>query len=150
MLRLNEEIVMKERRLILILAGCLIALSALPALADSPFTQPGPESGMVVGTPGRPANNIYPVRVVEIDGQNISPREVMWLKPGKYTFTVSALVRNPPGLSAMRGRVRTQEGMNEIEVVVEAGKAYYIGAHYEGRERDKPYNLVVYRVEEQE
>lgn len=141
---------MKTRRFILMLTGCLVTLAALPALADSPFAQPGPESAMLAGTPGQPAQDIYPVRFVEIDGENIVSRETMWLKPGKYTFTVSAQIRNPPGLNAMRGRVRTQEGMNEIEVVVEAGKAYYIGAHYEGRERDKPYSLVVYRVEEQE
>lgn len=141
---------MHARTLFNLFAGFLIALAALPALAESPFTQPGPDSAMVAGTPGRPAQDIYPVRFVEIDDDNIVPRETMWLKPGKYTFTVSAMISDPPGLNAMRGRVRTQEGINEIEVVVEAGKAYYIGAHYEGRERDKPYNLVVYRVEDQQ
>lgn len=140
---------MRTYQLIQVLAGLLIAMAAFPALADSPFAQPGAESGMVAGTPGRPAQDIYPVRVVEIDGNNIIPREVMWLKPGKYTFTVSAEITNPRGLNAPRGRVRVEEGINEIEVVVEAGKAYYIGAHYDGKDRSKPYTLVVYRVEDQ-
>lgn len=141
---------MKQRKFTLMLAGLLIALTALPALADLPFTQPGPESGTVVGTPGSPANDIYPVWVVAIDGQNISPREVIWVEPGKYEFTIMTVVTNPPGLHAMRGRVRLKDGINKIEVVVEAGKAYYLGAHYDGRDPRAPYTTVVYRVEDKE
>ncbi|HSH26936.1 MAG TPA: hypothetical protein VK972_04070 [Wenzhouxiangella sp.] len=119
-----------------------------PALAAPPFANPGEGAGSIVGTPAQPARDIYPVKVVAIDGEQIIPREVFWLEPGKYTLTVSALITNPPGLSAMRGRMYEDDDINKIDVVVEAGKTYYIGAHFTGKDRRAPYNTVVYRVED--
>ncbi len=140
---------MQARRIFInLLAGLAIGLTALPALAELPFADPGEASGSIVGAPAQPARDIYPVRVVAIDGQQIIPREVFWLKPGKYTLTVSPEITNPGGLSSMRGRLRERDDINEIEVVVEAGKTYYIGAHFTGKDRRAPYNTVVYRVED--
>ncbi|MEE4303861.1 MAG: hypothetical protein V2J19_06860 [Wenzhouxiangella sp.] len=140
---------MQARRILInLLAGLAIGLAALPALAELPFADPGEASGSIVGAPAQPARDIYPVRVVAIDGEQIIPREVFWLKPGKYTLTVSPEITNPGGLSAMRGRLRERDDINEIEVVVEAGKTYYIGAHFTGKDRRAPYNTVVYRVED--
>lgn len=120
------------------------------ALAQLPFTQPGPNAAMVAGTPGIPANDIYPVSFVEIDGRNIVNRDVFWLEPGKYEIRVQPRIRNPGGLTATRGRIREDQGRNVIELVVEGGKSYYIGARVDPTNRRMPYTTVLYRVEDQE
>ena len=123
---------------------------AQPALADQPFANPGEDVGGIVGAPAQPARDIYPVKIVAIDGEQIIPREVFWLEPGKYAFTVSAEITNSGGLKSTRGRVREDDDINKIEVVVEAGKTYYIGAHFTGRDRRRPYSTIVYRVEDRQ
>lgn len=132
-----------------IMAAAAFGLSIQAASAESPFTNPGPDAGQIVGSPAVPARDLYPVTVVAIDGDNILPRETIWLRPGKYTLTVSAMITNPKGLRNSGRSNRFQEdGLNEIEVVVEAGKTYYLAAHYDGKDRRAPYSTVVYRVEE--
>jgi hypothetical protein len=133
----------------LIIAALMMTLS-LSALADRPFAQPGPDSAMIAGTPGQPANDIFPVGFVEIDGQNIPRRETFWLKPGKYELRVQPVIRDIGGLRSISGRVREDPDRNLIEVVVEPGKAYYIGARVDRQNRRQPYTTVLYRVEEQE
>src|SRR6056297_3603442 len=112
-----------------------------------PFAKPGKDSAMIVGALGRPAQYIYPVEFIEIDGKNIHPREVMWLKPGEYELTVRAFITNPPGLRSGT-RFRESEGHNRITVVVEAGKEYSIGVKYDNSEPTRPFNTVLYRVED--
>lgn len=131
------------------MAATAFGLSIQAASAESPFTNPGPEAGQIVGSPAVPARDLYPVTVVTIDGDNVLPRETIWLQPGKYTLTVSATIINPKGLPNSGRSNRFQEdGLNEIEVVVEAGKTYYLAAHYDGKDRRAPYSTVVYRVED--
>jgi len=133
----------------IVAAAALVALSA-SALAERPFTQPGPEAAMIAGTPGQPANDIYPVNFVEIDGQNIPTRETFWLKPGKYELRVQPVIRNAGGLRSISGRIREDPDRNVIELVVEPGKAYYIGARVDRQNRRQPYTTVLYRVEDQQ
>ncbi len=54
------------------------------------------------------------------------------------------------GLQAMRGRLKEDEGINVIELVVEAGKSYYIGARANRLDRRAPYAPILYRVEDSE
>jgi hypothetical protein len=135
------------KRVLTVLAAAAV-LVAVPALADRPFAGAGEPSGQIVGSPARPAGDIYPVRFVGIDGENIVPREVFWLKPGKYTLTVTPIITDPGGLTTRRPHPRQKEGMNKIDLVVEAGKTYYIGARYDNKNRRAPYSTVVYRIEE--
>jgi len=112
-----------------------------------PFAKPGPEAAMIVGAVGSRANFIYPVDFTAIDGQNIHPREVMWLKPGEYELTVRAFVTDAPGLR--RGvRSRSAEGNDRINVAVESGKEYSIGAKYDPKAPAGPYKTVVYQVKD--
>lgn len=56
----------------------IAATSSLQAQDDElPFARPGKDSAMIVGALGRPAQYIYPVEFIKIDGKNIYPREVM-------------------------------------------------------------------------
>ena len=133
------------------LAAFLLMAMLVPASAQDreplPFAEPDEESGMVVGSVGRPAQYIYPVEFIEIDDRNIHPREVMWLKPGEYELTVRGFVTNPPGLRSA-GKFRQDEGYNTITLVVEAGKKYSVGMKYDTGEPTSPYHTVVYRVED--
>jgi len=133
------------------LAATLIGLAGASAGQaqdnELPFAKPGPEAAMIVGAVGSRANYIYPVDFTAIDGQNIHPREVMWLKPGEYELTVRAFVADAPGLR--RGvRSRSAEGNDRINVAVEPGKEYSIGAKYDPEEPARPYKTVVYQVED--
>src|SRR6056297_1503253 len=139
------------RRLAPALLAAFVASAATLSLQaqddELPFAKPGKDSAMIVGALGRPAQYIYPVEFIEIDGKNIHPREVMWLKPGKYELTVRAFITNPPGLRSGT-RFRESEGHNRITVVVEAGKEYSIGVKYDNSEPTRPFNTVLYRVED--
>lgn len=117
---------------------------------DSPFVNPGPDAGMVSGWNGLPAQDIHPVTFIELDGRNINARDVIWLKPGKYELTVRSNVRSRFGLGIpRRGRVHEEKDHNRIELVVEPGKAYYIGMKHNRQDRRSPYNAVLYRVEDE-
>lgn len=139
------------RGIVTVLAAVLISMAAIVTAKaqdnDLPFAKPGPDSAMIVGAVGRPAQYIYPVDFIAIDGRNIHPREVMWLEPGEYELTVRAFVTNPPGLRR-NTQSRGSEGHNRITVVVEAGKEYSIGAKYDSSTPMRPFNTVLYRVEE--
>ena len=56
-----------------------MSLMAQSALAASPMTNPGPGAGQIVGSPAAPSRDLYPVEIVAIDGENIIPRNVLWL-----------------------------------------------------------------------
>lgn len=139
------------RRLSTFILATLTAIAATSTLQaqddELPFAKPGKDSAMIVGALGRPAQYIYPVEFIEIDGKNIYPREVMWLEPGEYELTVRAFISNAPGLRSGT-RFRESEGHNVITVVVEAGKEYSIGVKYDNSEPTRPFNTVLYRVEE--
>lgn len=133
----------------------LAALMSLPASAQVSepsiaYASPGPGSAMIVGRPGREAQNMYPVEFLAVNDRDVvGVRQAIWLEPGKYTVTVRALIRNPPGIK-FRSRAQRNEGYNQIDLVVEAGKAYHILAQYDPTRRDSPYNTVLYRVMESE
>lgn len=136
------------------LSGLLLLGSATTALGqdsskdDWPLARGDEPYGIVVGSVGKRAEYIYPVEIVEVDDNNIFPREAVWLKPGKHTVTVRGFVTNPPGLrSASRFDLRQDETSNTIELVVEEGKTYMIGLKNDPRESTQPYKVVLYRVE---
>lgn len=129
--------------------AAMFTMGTVRAQGDEPlpFADADEDSGMIVGTVGRPAQYIYPVEFIEIDDRNIHPRKVMWLKPGKYELTVRGFVKNPPGLRSA-SLFRQDEGYNTITLVVEADKKYSVGLKYDTSEPMSPYHTVVYRVQD--
>lgn len=126
-----------------------LALTAMPLAAEDSvkFTRPGDHAATLVGDRGMPANDIYPVDFIEINGRPVGDdRSVLSLEPGMYTITVRMRVRNPPGGTA-RFRERHERGYNQIELAAEAGKTYHIGAKYDRSDRRSPYSVVVYRID---
>lgn len=136
----------KANDLIRICAAAVLLLLAGWVAAASPFARPGPDAAAIFGEVGQPQNDVHPVTVVAINGREIVPRDTFWVEPGHYTFKVRPALVNPRGLRAMRGRTRQASGLNTIEVDVEAGNTYYLGARTAGSDRSRPYTVEVYRI----
>lgn len=144
--------------LVRITLAILVVSLALPLAAQSlPTTNPGPHAARINGAPGQIGQDLYPVRVVAIDGRNIQPRDVLWLEPGRYELRV--LVEIPRGRSFPRHPAETQrwrradaqtrhEAMT-IELEVEAGKTYQIRSRYNRDDSEGiPFSTVLWRIEE--
>ncbi|MFP4208931.1 MAG: hypothetical protein ACLFSC_09750 [Wenzhouxiangella sp.] len=116
-----------------------------------PTTTPGPQAARVSGVQGQVLKDRFGVRFVGIDGQNISPREVMWLEPGRYelTVTIDAAYFKPP-VAGIR-RSRQQSGANTIEVELEAGKTYQIRGFLDrDAEVENALSVILWKVEERD
>jgi len=143
--RLHVPSVEPMRWIALIVFGLLFSTQ----LAAQPFASAGPESAMIVGSPGLEAQDLYRVQFIEINGRNIAgERDVIWLEPGRYTLTVRMLIDNPPGLRSRRPNRRDDSGYNRIEIVAEAGKRYHVLAKYDDTRQGAPYRTVLYKVED--
>jgi hypothetical protein len=126
--------------------GSLLVLLCTTAQA-LPLTRPGPDAAQLVGFPGYPANELYEVTFIMIDGQNlVGDRDVLWLEPGRYEVTVRSKVRRPPGLSWRNPRLRRDTDYNTIEIVAEAGKTYQILQQYIDDREPTRYITVLHRV----
>lgn len=137
----------------------LAALLALPggalwASVTDYTTSPRQPHGQVIGDIGQPTRDIYPVRVVRVNGHNVpgAGRSVLWLKPGDYQLHLSAearMLRNVPG----NLRPRRDERMGALELTVEEGKTYRIGAlhlHRDRESRGRAFKPVVWKVTDAE
>lgn len=126
--------------------AALFAAGANPAQA-LPLTQPGPDAAQLVGFPGYPANELYEVTFIMIDGRNIAgDRDVLWIEPGRYQVTVRSKVRRPPGMSWRNPRSRRDTDYNTVELVLEAGKTYQILQKYVDDREPTRYITVLHRV----
>jgi len=91
-------------------------------------------------------HRVHPVLILEIDGklQPLPLREVHFLAPGRHSLRLGVVFDERAGLQ--RGRVDAPGAKRVLEVDVEAGKRYLIGAKLEGRGATE-WQPVVYRVE---
>lgn len=130
------------------IASALLVLAALSApVVASPLTRPGPDAAQLVGFPGYPADELYDVTFVMVDGQNlVGDRDVLWVEPGRYQVTVRATVRRPPGMNWRNPRLRRDTDFNTIEIVAEAGKTYQILQRYIDDREPTRYITVLHRV----
>lgn len=142
----------------LFVAAALACWIALPASAQLlPTTQPGPHAAQINGAPGKLTQDLYAVRIVEINGRSIQPRQTLWLEPGRYDLRV--LVDIPRGTAFPRHPGETQRWRRadsetrrqalSIELEVEAGKTYQIRARYNRQDRrGVPFATVLWQIEE--
>lgn len=141
------------------IAIALLGLAlTMPADAQRlPTTSPGPNAAQVNGAPGSVLEDMLPVRIVEVNGRNISPREVLWLEPGRYEFRVQIVVprslnfrRSPSDNQRwQRASYLTRRQAMSIELDLEAGKTYQIRVRYNREESEAfPWTTVLWRIEE--
>lgn len=140
---------MRNIKPLAILSILLAALLPAAAHADGFKTvSPGPDAAQISGIPGLPGQDIFEVNFIEINGQNIVPRNTLWLEPGTYTIKVQILAefRRPPAYSA--SWLRDYPGHNVIELELEAGKAYQIRGRFNREGEGAPFSVVLHRVDE--
>ncbi|NKI35209.1 hypothetical protein HFP89_08520 [Wenzhouxiangella sp. XN79A] len=131
-------------RIAVLAALLLLATQPVHAL---PLTRPGPDAAQLVGFPGYPANELYEVTFIMIDGRNlVGDRDALWIEPGRYQVTVRSRVRRPPGMDWRNPRQRRDTDYNTIEIVAEAGKSYQILQQYIDDREPTRYITVLHRV----
>lgn len=136
-----------SKRSVVFLAALLLAV-LLPAAASAERVRtvwPGPDAAQIVGSPGWPNRDIFAVRFIEINGQNIPQREVMWLKPGTYQIKVAIIANHTRPPMSFNPQDR---GHNAIELELEAGKTYQIRARFNRANPEVPYSVIVHQVED--
>lgn len=127
----------------------LITLLLLSSLAmASPFVSPSKPHGKLNLGLSHPSQDIFPVSIIEIDGQQVIKRDnAVWLKPGTYTIRVSAIVskKNRSTAIAKKQNYNGSKTKNSLEVTVEEGKTYFVG--YDASNRDSNmWGPVVWKV----
>lgn len=138
------------RRYQLFFLAWIVAFMFAPlAWASVPTAQPGPEAARLSGSPAKVTDDLFEVRFVEINGENIQPREFIWLAPGSYTVTVAILAdMTLPRLRGAGARNdQGPEGYNVIELELEAGKTYQIRGRYNKDQPDRPFSVILHRVD---
>lgn len=76
-----------------------------------------------------PPNQLYPARLVELDGENVNApitKTSFWVEPGEHTVTITALISDPMRVGKIDRDRKTDPGT--VTIVVEAGKRYKIAA----------------------
>jgi hypothetical protein len=132
-------------RIVRVLRPLLAASAAALALAASGVDEP--RAIVAVAYDGI-AQQVHPVLIQAVDGkQQVQPlRDTLWLAPGKHTLRLAA--RLDDNAVRLRGPVGARAAAPAVlELEVEAGKRYLIGAKVDGR-RGVDWKPVVLRVED--
>ena len=119
----------------------LLAAAVMPVAwaSDSQVIAPMDHPHAVIASSiGEMAGHVYGVNILKIGPQkSFAERNNIPVKPGKYVLRVSpdlqAMSRNE-STRLLKGKrhPNPQELVKEITVNLDAGKRYFIGAHYDG------------------
>lgn len=128
------------------ITALLLSLIATSAFSYN-FPSPSEPSGKLILSASSAAKQLFPVTLLEVNGENVSPRsDAVWLSPGKYELKFSSLIDakytqrlNSP--SELRGNKETN---NTMTITVEADKAYYVAFDASSTET-KYWKPVVYK-----
>lgn len=132
---------MSMARILGLAAVLVLSFGAFPAAAD-----PDAEKGVVaVAYDGKP-QGVFPVLILDIDGkvQPLPHRDVYYLAPGKHSLRLGAVLDDNANLQ--RGNIGSRDAKRTLEIEVEAGKRYLVGAKVEDRSAAE-WQPVVLRVE---
>lgn len=125
-----------------LLASFAAAVVLATAGADAP------SRGIVTVAYDAVAQQVHPVWIQTVDGrQQPAPlRDTLWLEPGKHTLRLAA--RLDDNGVARRTRIDAKDPQHALlEIDVEAGKRYLIGAKVDSR-HSADWKPVVLRVED--
>lgn len=138
-----------SKTLLILMTALLLGLAPVTE-ARVPTTQPGPEAARLSGSPGKVTDDLFEVRFVEINGENIQPREFVWLEPGTYTVKVTILADmiKPRLRGAGAGDDAGSEGYNVIELELEAGKTYQVRGRYNKDNPESPFSTILHRIDD--
>lgn len=119
-----------------------VALVALGASAG-----PDDDKGVVAVAYDGKTEDVFPVLILDIDGK-VQPqplRDVYYLAPGKHTFRLGAILDS--SANVQRSNAYGKDEKRVLEIEVEAGKRYLVGAKLVNR-KAADWQPVVYRVED--
>jgi len=105
--------------------------------------------GTLVSQNLKPGEYVYPVTLVAINGKNIvSPQLSYYVRPGDHKIVVSMVVRVDASLA--RSIEHRQNVRGHLDINVESGKRYYLGAKYNPMEsrRTRDWVPVIYKIED--
>jgi len=126
------------------LAAIFLAGAAAHA-GPAAIASPGEPHGVVRTDVQKTAQQIFPVSIVEIDGDQVSVDDqiAVLLKPGKHVLKVrgGTDMDNTFGLQHQIGNTG---GDNSLEIMVEAGKTYYVGGKVD---RKSYWSPVIWKTE---
>ncbi|HEY7905440.1 MAG TPA: hypothetical protein VIC53_00805 [Wenzhouxiangella sp.] len=133
-----------------VIFAALLLTASMAAQASVPTTQPGPDAARLSGSPGKATDDLFEVRFIEINGENILPREFVWLEPGTYTVKVAILAdMTLPRLRGVDASGDQQaEGYNVIDLELEAGKTYHVRGRYHKDNEKATFSTVLHRVDD--
>ncbi|KAA3644273.1 MAG: hypothetical protein DWP95_04825 [Proteobacteria bacterium] len=126
----------------------LMALALPFALLAFDFAKPSEPSGKVVLSDYSEAKQLYQVKLVEVNGENVPVRaHAVWLKPGQYVLTLSAQIgKMAKSNLSIKARSGLDNRENKLTLNVEADKTYYLA--YDARpEKHEDWKPIVYKVE---
>jgi len=125
--------------------GAAVALGlALGTLGAS--AGPDQDKGVVAVAYDGKTEDVFPVIILDIDGK-VQPqplRDVYYLTPGKHTFRLGAILDS--SANVQRSNAYGKDEKRVLEIEVEAGKRYLVGAKLVNR-KAADWQPVVYRVE---
>ncbi len=125
-----------------------LALTLPFAVLAFDFAKPSEPSGKVVLSNYSQAKQLYQVKLVEVNGENVPVRaHAVWLKPGQYELTLSAQLDDyAKKTMSIKERSGATQRENKLSLTVEAGKTYYLA--YDARsEKTIDWKPIVYKVE---
>lgn len=105
----------------------IILLAALAATGGA--WAEGDSEGKAILDFAVPPNELYPARLVGLDGKNIdmgAMRTSYWVEPGEHQITVTALIDDSMQVGTIDIQKKTDPGT--VTITVEAGKRYMIAA----------------------
>lgn len=139
---------MKRFALKVLTGIAMLSVAAAAAAGTDALANQKDPHGVVRLDVEKRGQHIYPVKVVEINGDRVTvdDKVALWLKPGTHTLTVRGMVDrdNTFGVSRSVGQGNEK---NSVEVNVEEGKIYYVGARVNPREGGR-WEPVVWKVED--
>jgi len=105
--------------------------------------------GTLVSENLKPGEYVYPVTLVAINGKNVvSPQLSYYVRPGEHKIVLSMVVRVDASLATSIEHRQNVRG--HLDIDVEPGKRYYLGAKYNPMEsrRTRDWEAVIYRIED--
>ncbi len=126
----------------------LLVLSLPFTVLAFDFAKPSEPSGKVVLSDYSEAKQLYQVKLVEVNGENVPVRaHAVWLKPGQYELTLSAQIGKSARTNlSIKDRSGLDDRENKLMLTVEAGKTYYLA--YDARPKNfDDWKPIVYKVE---
>ncbi len=112
------------------------------------FASPSEPSGKVIMNHASNAKQLFPVRLMMVNGENIPVRsDAVWLAPGEYELRFATTINNDytkqvMGLKERRG---LKDLKNTMKIKIEADKSYYV-AYDASSTETKDWQPVVYQI----